>query len=168
MGPLGQRAQEGVSVFGSFDLSRKRSLEGDHAAVEIAGAVLVLLDDGAGEFESGEKATETEIGQTLRPQLPIGIGGGVASNGTGGGAGIGTELELTGKQVIHAALVHDQHDEVGRLATDLQAETAAADGKESGRAPAFGSAATGDASAITAAKDEASVEQRRHDGHAFG
>src|SRR5260370_35469002 len=96
------------------------------------------------------------------------MGGGVASNGAGGGAGIGSEFELAGKQVIHAALIHDQHHEVGRLAADLQAETAGANGKESGRAPAFFGAATGNPFAITAAKDEASVEKRRNHAHELG
>jgi len=92
----------------------------------------------------------------------------VTSNGAGGGAGIGSELELARKQVIHATLVHDQHDDISCLATDLQAETAAADGEESGRAPAGWSAATGDASAVTAAEHETSVEQRRNHGHTVG
>ena len=92
----------------------------------------------------------------------------MASDGAGGGAGIGAEFELAGEQVIHAILVHDQHDEIGGLGADLQAETATADSEEGGCAPAFFSAATGNAFAITAADDEACVEQGRNHGHTFG
>src|SRR5580658_2118853 len=159
LGPLGQRAQEGVRRFWSVDLSSERCFEGHHAAIEFTGAVLVLLDDRASQFESGEEATGARVGQNLGPHLPIGIGGGVASDGTGGCAGISAEFELAGEQVIHAVLVHDQHDDVGRLAADLQAETTAADNEESRRAPAFWSAATGNAFAIAAAEHESSIEQ---------
>src|SRR5260370_24708693 len=45
--PLGQSVQEGVRGLGCFDFSLESCLEGHHAAVEVASAVFVLLDDGA-------------------------------------------------------------------------------------------------------------------------
>src|SRR4029077_9717664 len=110
--PLGQSVQEGVRGLGRFDFSLESGLEGHHAAVEVAGAVFVLLDNGAGEFETGEETAGARVGQNLRPHFPIGISGGVAADGTGGGAGIGPEFELAGEQVIHAVLVHDEHDDI--------------------------------------------------------
>ena len=92
----------------------------------------------------------------------------MASYGTGSGAGIAAEFELAGEQVIHAVLVHDKHDDIGGLASDLEAETAAANGEESGSAPALLGAATGDAFAVATANYESSVEQRGNHGHAFG
>src|ERR1700691_973315 len=166
--PFRQRAQEGVSLFGSVDVSFKRRLEGHHAAVKVASAALVLLDDGAGKFETGEESAGTRVGQDLGAHFPIGIGGSVAADGAGGDAGICSKFELAGEQVVHAAFVHDEHDDVGRLGADLQAETATADGEEGGRAPSLGSAATGDTSAVAGTEDESSVEQRGDDGDALG
>jgi len=40
-------------------------------------------------------------------------------------------------RLFHAVLVHDKHDDIGGLASDLEAETAAANGEESGSAPAL-------------------------------
>src|SRR5882724_98120 len=60
-GPLGQRVQEGVCGLRRFDISFQRCLERDHAAVEIPRAVLVFLDDGAGELQAGKGAAGPRV-----------------------------------------------------------------------------------------------------------
>ena len=56
LSPFRQRAQEWISVLGRVDVSLESGFEGHHAAIEFASAVLVLLDDGAIEFEPGKQA----------------------------------------------------------------------------------------------------------------
>src|SRR5438128_5924433 len=86
----------------------------------------------------------------------------------GGYAGVGAQFELAGEQVLHSFLVHDQHDQINRLAADLQAEASALHGKKCGITPAFDGTATGDATAILGAEHETSLEHRWHHRHALG
>ena len=81
---------------------------------------------------------------------------------------IGAQLELAAEQVLHSFLVHDQHDQINRLAADLQSEASALHGKKCGITPAFDGTATGDATAILGAEHETSLEHRWHHGHALG
>src|SRR2546427_5185669 len=61
----------------------------------------------------------------------------------GGYAGVGAQFELAGEQVLHAILVHDQHDQINRLAADLQSEASTFDSEECRSAPPFRRTATG-------------------------
>src|ERR1700722_13455745 len=75
--------------------------------------------------------------------------------------------KLARQQVLHAILIHDQHDQVDGLPANLESEAAPADGEERGRAPALRSAATGDAAAVFCAYDKSALQHRRHYGDAL-
>src|SRR6266568_4086519 len=85
----------------------------------------------------------------------------------GSHAGIGAEFKLAAEQVLHASLVHDQHDQINRLRANLQAKAAAYNGEESRIAPSLGSSATSHSAAIPSAEDEASLQHRRNHSHAL-
>ena len=86
----------------------------------------------------------------------------------GGDSCVSPEFELAAHQVLHAFVVHDQHDEVNRLSADLQAKATALNREERRIAPSLGSAATGDAASVLSAKYESGFQHRGHDGHALG
>src|SRR5437899_12919445 len=85
----------------------------------------------------------------------------------GGYAGVRTQFELAGEQVLHAILVHDQHDQINSLAADLQSEASAFHSKECRSAPAFRGAATGHAAPITRADNKSTLQHGRHHRHTF-
>src|SRR5581483_6643362 len=94
------------------------------------------------------------IAQHLRLELPVGIGSGMTAYGPGSDAGIRSQFELAVQEVMHAVLVHDQHDQVHGLAADLEAEAATLDGEKCRRTPALRSAAACHPLAITRTHDE--------------
>src|ERR1700722_11307420 len=143
LGPLCQGGQERVRGWGRLDVSVQQGFERDHAVVEFASAVFVLLHDGAVQADAGEHAAGTRVGQYLRAHLPIRAAFGVASNGTGRYRGVGAEFKFAGEQVLHAVVVHDEHDQINRLAADLKPDTASGDGEKCRSAPSLGSAAAG-------------------------
>src|SRR5580693_9881359 len=61
--PLCQRAQERVGGWRRRDVSVQQGLEGDHAVVEFAGAVFVLLHDGAVQADAGERAAGARVSE---------------------------------------------------------------------------------------------------------
>ena len=85
----------------------------------------------------------------------------------GGYAGVGTQFELAGEQVLHAILVHDQHDQINSLAADLQSEASAFDGEERGSAPPFRCAATCYATAIARTHNKSTLQHGWHHRHTF-
>src|ERR1700761_8036228 len=72
------------------------------------------------------------------------------------------QFELAGKQMLQAAVVHDQHDEVDALNANLQSPASATDGNKCGRAPAFRGAAGSDAASVLAADNESTFNQVRY------
>src|SRR5207244_5604050 len=96
----------------------------------------------------GEPALRARVAQLLCPCLPIGVRRGMPADRPGGYAGVGAQFELAGEQVLHAILVHDQHDQINRLAADLQSEASTFDSEECRSAPPFRRTATGHAAAI--------------------
>src|SRR5262252_5237381 len=85
----------------------------------------------------------------------------MASDRTRSRAGIPPQFELAGEQVLHAVVIHDEHDQVDRFAADLQAETASLDREESGCAPALWRPATRDTLAVASTEYETAFEQAR-------
>src|SRR5262249_30579539 len=166
--PFRQRVEEWVRSSGSVHFAGQRRAEWHHAAVEPARSILVLLDDSTGQADSGKNAASARVGQHLRSQLPVGIGGSVPSHRASGDRRIGSQFEFAGEQILHAIFVHDQHDKVDGLATDLETDAAAAGEKKSRRAPATGGAATGDSPSVISRHDKASLEERRNHSDALG
>ena len=62
-----------------------------------------------------------------------------------------------GEQLRHAIVVHDQHDHIHGLPTELQAKAASVHDEKSGRAPAFACPARSYSASITQAKNEATI-----------
>src|SRR3984957_7233957 len=94
--PLCQRGQERVCGWRRRDVSVQQGFEGDHAVVEFAGAVFVLLHDGAVQADAGERAAGAGVSQHLRAHLPIRAAFGMASNGAGCHRGIRAQFKLAG------------------------------------------------------------------------
>src|ERR1700674_3507712 len=92
----------------------------------------------------------------------------MATDRTGGNAGVGTKLELAGEKLVHAVILHDEHAQIDRLAADLQPEAPALNTEERRRTPPFGGTAAGDAAAIVGTDHESTLQHRRHHGHTFG
>src|SRR5580765_5734579 len=78
------------------------------------------------------------------------------------------DLEFTGEQLLHAFVIHDQHDQVYALNTNLQTRASSTDRNESRSAPTLGCAASGYTAAVLAAEDETAFDKMRDHGNAFG
>src|SRR5690242_13952265 len=89
LSPLRQRVKERVRLFGRLDIPLQRGPGGDHMAIKLSGAVLILLDHCAVELKSGKNAASTGIAEDLGTHLPIRVGSCVTTDGPGGDAGIG-------------------------------------------------------------------------------
>lgn len=63
---------------------------------------------------------ERELGQDLRPHQHVGCCCGIAAFGARSGCGIRTQLDLASQQRVHTLWVHDQQDEIGLLAAELE------------------------------------------------
>src|SRR5205823_8500928 len=112
--------------------------------------------------------TRPRVAENLGTQLPVSVSGCVAPNRAAGYAGVSAELEFAVEQVLHATLIHDQHDQINRLAANLEPEAAALNREERRIAPSFGGTATGDPSAIARAEDEPSFQHGRNHRDTLG
>src|SRR6185436_1953441 len=81
---------------------------------------------------------------------------------------IRAKRELVAYEFIYALPVHDQHNNVGLLNSDLKSNAAAFNGNEGRRGPgSLGLPAHHDALAIFSAQAEPRLLKTRNDGHAF-
>src|SRR5581483_9900281 len=72
------------------------------------------------------------------------------------------------KQMLQSLVIHDKHDQVHSLYTNLQTPASAANRHECRRAPAVRSAARRYASSMLTTENEAAFDQVGDDDHAFG
>ena len=152
---------------GGLDVAFEDVLEGDLAAVPLFGGIVVLLEFGTVQRGSDEGAFGGGVGEDSG--FVSGVGGGGAANGTGGGGNVGAELDVSFKQVGHALIIHDEHDEVGALTADLRSPAHAGNGERCGSAPhVVGVLAGGDAGSVLAADDEGSFDELGDHGDALG
>ncbi len=100
-------------------------------------------------------------------QLPVGRSASLPSNRAGGGTRIAADLELRIQQLVHAVVIHDQHDQVGCLTTDLRAPVAAGCDEERRRAPAVAGATSRYAASVFGTKNESALEHRWNYGNAL-
>src|SRR5215472_9735913 len=125
---------------------------------------------GASQRDPGEEAAGAGVGKNLRAQGDVGGGFGVATFGACGGRGICAELDLRAQDGIGATAVHDQEDEVGGLAADLQTDAGAFEGHHRGGAPwsveMLAAAAGHGSAAVAAATNECSLQHRGIDDDA--
>ncbi len=129
--------------------------------------IFVAPNGSAVQSKSGKGAPGARVSENLRIQFPIGICRSMAAHGTGCGRCVPAKLELAGKQLLHAAFILDDHDEVNAFNADLQSPASAGDGEEHWRAPAICCPAGGHATAIFSAEDKAALEQMGYNGNAL-
>ena len=70
--------------------------------------------------------------------------------------------------MLHAFVIHDQHDEIHRFSTKLESPAAAGDRDGSWCAPTGTGAAGCNTLAVPGSNDEASLDHRRHNCHTLG
>src|SRR5229473_233759 len=135
-------------------------------------AVVVRPKGGAFQRDSCKQASSSGVGQNFGPQGGIRGGFGVAALGASGGRSVCAEFDLTAENRLGAARVHNQEDEVGSLATKLEAHAATFEGHHGGCAPRpgemFTAAAGHGAAAVTAADNESGFEHGRENNDALG
>jgi len=151
------------------DLAVEKIAEPQGASVEGPDRLLVGADVGSVESGSDEDSLGAGVGEDAGVHLPVGVGAGVAADGSGGDSGVSADLPVGGQELFGALVVHEEHDEINALDSNLCSKAAAGDDEEGRRAPALvRDAAGGDASAMLAADDKASLDERWDDGDALG
>jgi len=92
----------------------------------------------------------------------------MASHRPGGHTGVRTQLKFARQHIVHAVLVHDEHDKINGLRSDLETEAAARNGEERRSAPALRRTATGNAPPIACPHHKTTFNHGRHYGDTLG
>src|SRR5581483_7075884 len=101
--------------------------------------------------------------------LPGGIGRCRPSDWTGCRRHVCTQLEVTGQQVRHALVVHDEHQQIGALTADLRSPAYAAELKWGRCTPRSAvHPAGGNPVPVFSADTERALDQFGYDGDALG
>src|ERR1019366_1064941 len=98
----------------SLDAASQNLFTGPALAVESLVLVQIVAQRGAIQGDPGEQALGARPREDLRVHERVGLGGCIAPHRTGRRAGIGADRKLAGAQFLHTALVHDEHDHIGR------------------------------------------------------
>src|SRR5262245_57407287 len=80
---------------------------------------------------------------------------------------IRTQRKLARQQMLHAVVVHDQHDEIHGLSANLESKAPAFDRKESRRTPSLRCAAACDSASVLRAEYKSALQHRWHHGDAL-
>jgi hypothetical protein len=161
-------AQERLCRSRRWNVAGEELLEGDHAAIQFAGAVVVLLHHRTVQRDAGKGAARARVGKDLGAHLPVGAALGVTAYRASGCGSVSAHFEFAGKQLRHAVLVHHEHHQIDGLAANLQTPASTLDDERRGRAPFAIVAAGCDAASITRAYDKAAILHRGHNGNAIG
>src|SRR5208283_2673052 len=84
---------------------------------------------------AGKQTLRARVAQDLGAHPSVGIRGSVTSLGTAGNRSVAAEFNLAAENGFHATVIHDQQDQVGSFAADLEANTAAFQGVHGWCAP---------------------------------
>src|SRR5208282_3903551 len=122
-----------------------------------ARTIFVLLDHRAVQADSREQATGARIGQHLGSHLPISVALGVTAYRPCRHRGVRAKSEFAREEMLHALLIHDQHDQVHGLAADLKTDAAASDDKKCWSAPSLCRTAARQSPAIFRANNKAAL-----------
>ena len=128
----------------------------DFFAVEILVGAIVDAKCGAFEGDAGEESASARVGKNFSSHGDIGLCRGIAADRSSGGARIATELYFAGENALGTAVVHEQENEVGGIAAELETSAAAFKSHHCGSAPGAvecGTAATGHQAATIAATE---------------
>ena len=98
----------------------------------------------------------------------VGRGLGVTAHGTSGGGNISTEFHLVFQQVVEAAAVYTDENEIGFLTSSLETEACASQLDKHGSAPSVAGAAGSYALSVLRAYQEGAFLKARDDEHAVG
>src|SRR6202035_913211 len=79
----GDGFNEGECGTRGMNLAVERGAEGGVMAIDRAGGILILLEDGTVERDAGEHALRTRVGEELGVHLPISARGSMAADGGG-------------------------------------------------------------------------------------
>src|SRR5437762_13461525 len=152
------------------DLSVQDLREGNFASIDVLRRFIILFHLSTVDVDAGEEAFCPRIGQDFRVQFNVGVRSNRSPNRTGSSAGVHTDFELAGKQLLHALVVHDEHENVRRGTTDLRSPASST--KEHGCRCAplrsvIGKTASREAAAIASTESQCSFLLVRDDDHAF-
>jgi alkanesulfonate monooxygenase SsuD/methylene tetrahydromethanopterin reductase-like flavin-dependent oxidoreductase (luciferase family) len=92
----------------------------------------------------------------------------VAADRSGCRRSFPADLELAREQLLHASVIHDQHDQVDAFYANLKTRASAADRDESWSAPPFCCTTGRYTAAMLAAEDEPALHQMWNHGNALG
>src|ERR1700720_4049667 len=107
-------------MFASHDVFRL-----DGMTIDLFAGLVIGTKSRAFEGNSGKHSAGTRIAEDLGSHPGISICGSIASFGASGNRSIRAQLHLAAEDGFHAAVIHDQQDQVRRLPADLEADTAA-------------------------------------------
>src|SRR5690348_11835836 len=105
-------------------------------SVELSVIVLFRPHCCALQRYSGEDTIGAGVSEDLGTHRRIRVGFSRTSHRAGHYTGVAAHSELVAGELVHAALVHDQHDDVGFTGADLKADASAFNSNEGRRAPA--------------------------------
>jgi hypothetical protein len=88
-------------------------------AVDGASRVIVLLDYRTFQRQAGEYTFRARVGEYFGVQQYVSAGGSVTAYGARCHRSFTGKLELGGKQMLQATVVHNQHDQIHAFDTDL-------------------------------------------------
>jgi hypothetical protein len=127
-------------------------------AVELSGGVFVLLNHCTVKTNSCKQTASSRVCEDFSSKLPIGGSFGVAAYRPCGDRGVRAQLELVGKQRLHAAVIHYDHYQVNSLSADLQANAAARCGQWRWSAPTRRRTASSHSAAMRSPYNEPALE----------
>src|SRR5437667_516226 len=90
-------------------ISKQDLAKGDVFAVDGLCGIIVLLYDCAFQGESSKSSFGTRIGEHFGVQFPVCSCGGMSTHRPRCGGSFAANLELAGKQMLQAIIIHDQH-----------------------------------------------------------
>src|ERR1017187_4311663 len=105
-------------------------------AVECGVVIQVFAQGGPFQSNTYKQALGPRPRKNLRMHLGVGLSRRCPSDRPCCNRTLGTQGELTLKQLLRSAFRHDQHDQVRLRTTDLEADAAALDTTRGGRRPA--------------------------------
>src|SRR5580692_4660451 len=104
--------------------------------IQIFVCAIVSAESRAVEGDASEETTGTRIRKNFRAHGDISFGGGGASHGSSGCGNVAAEFDLALQNTVCRARRHQEQHEVGRVAAELQAGTAALE-RHHGRSAPF-------------------------------
>src|SRR6266852_9715952 len=93
-------------------------------AIDLFAGLIVRTKRRTLEGNSSKHSAGTRVAEDLGSHPGISICGSIASFGASGNRSIRAQLNLAAQDRLHAAVIHDQQNQVRRLAADLEADTA--------------------------------------------